>query len=389
MGYFSGTGLLMTPGPTMVRENVRMARACEMINPDLDPEFFRFYRKTCDKIARILRTRNDVRILSGEGILGLEAACASLCEPGDRVLVLENGIFGEGFADFVRMYGGEAVFFHGDRRRGLDAEALRGFLEADLAGIGAGIGTGVGAGNGNGARGFKFATFVHCDTPSGVLNDMAALCPLLHEYGILTVADCVSSLAGHVIETDAWHADIVLGASQKAFSAPPGLTFMSISDAAFRAIRARKAPIASYYANLALWEDYEEKMWFPYTMPAADIQGLSVAADNILADADIFARHAQVGAAVREAVRQAGLNLFLTQDFSDTVTVVEAPAGVDVEAVRRIMLEDYGVMIAGSFGFLAGKVFRIAHMGESARPELARITTHAFLEAIRHWTGDR
>ena len=353
----------------MVRENVRLARACEMTNPDLDPEFFRFYRETCNKIARILRTRNDIRILSGEGILGLEAACASLCEPGDRVLVLENGIFGEGFADFVRMYGGEPVFFHGDRRRGLDPEALRCFLETDLAG-------------GGFFRGFKFATLVHCDTPSGVLNDLGALCPLLHEYGILTVADCVSSMAGHVIETDKWHVDIVLGASQKAFSAPPGLTFLSVSNEAWRAINARKAPIASYYANLALWEDYEERMWFPYTMPAADIQGLSVAADNILADPDIFARHAMVGGGARDFVEDAGLKLFLARDYSDTVTVIEAPAGVDVEVVRQRLLDDRGIMIAGSFGFLKGKVFRIGHMGESAQIPLVRETVKGLVKAI-------
>jgi aspartate aminotransferase-like enzyme len=346
----------------MVKENVRLARACEMTNPDLDPAFFEFYQETCDKIAQILRTEKSVRILSGEGILGLEAACASLCEPGDRVLVLENGIFGRGFADFVQMYGGRVVFFHGDPRRGLDVEELRQFLAAE--------------------GGFKFATLVHCDTPSGVLNDIGALCPVLHEHGILTVVDSVSSMAGHLIETDKWHADILLGASQKAFSAPPGLTFMSISDAAFQTMKARKTPIASYYANLALWEDYDVKKWFPYTMPASDIRGLSAAADNILADKDIFARHARLGAAVRDAAEKAGLSLYLERDFSNTVTVIEAPAGVEVEAVRQMMLEDYGVMIAGSFGFLAGKVFRIAHMGESARPELLRLTLRAFQGAL-------
>ncbi|MCL1919266.1 MAG: alanine--glyoxylate aminotransferase family protein [Peptococcaceae bacterium] len=367
MGYSNGVGLIMTPGPTMVRENVRLARACDETNPDLDPRFFEFYRETCDKLARILRTDNEVRILSGEGILGLEAACASLCEPGDRVLVLENGIFGEGFADFVRMYGGEAVFFHGDPRRGLDVEELKQFLALDSD--------------------FKFATLVHCDTPTGVLNDIAALCPVLRERGILTVVDSVSSMAGHVIETDTWRVDILLGGSQKAFSAPPGLTFLSISDDAFRGMRERKTPIASYYANLALWEDYDMKKWFPYTMPVSDIRGLSVAADNILADnilaeENIFVRHARMGGAVREAVTRAGLRLYLEKDFSDTVTVIEAPAGVEVEAVRQRMLEDYGVMIAGSFGFLADKVFRIAHMGESARPQVMRVTLNAFQKAL-------
>lgn len=101
---------VMTPGPTTVTENVRMARAMETTNPDLDLQFYDYYKETCEKIGEFLKTRNEVRILSGEGILGLEAACASLTEKGDRILVIDNGIFGEGFADFVEIYGGEAVF---------------------------------------------------------------------------------------------------------------------------------------------------------------------------------------------------------------------------------------------------------------------------------------
>ncbi|MGL6174469.1 MAG: pyridoxal-phosphate-dependent aminotransferase family protein, partial [Cellulosilyticaceae bacterium] len=103
--------MTMTPGPTRVAENVRLARAEECTNPDMDYVFTGMYDRTCKKIASLLYTQNDVRILAGEAILGLEAACASLTEVGDRVLVIDNGIFGEGFADFVTMYGGEAIFF--------------------------------------------------------------------------------------------------------------------------------------------------------------------------------------------------------------------------------------------------------------------------------------
>jgi aspartate aminotransferase-like enzyme len=101
----------MTPGPTEVRENVRIARSLEFTNPDLDLQFYEFYKDTCEELGKLLKTRNEVRILNGEGILGLEAACASLTEKGDRVLVIDNGIFGEGFADFVKLYGGQVVFF--------------------------------------------------------------------------------------------------------------------------------------------------------------------------------------------------------------------------------------------------------------------------------------
>ncbi|MBO0537369.1 alanine--glyoxylate aminotransferase family protein, partial [Clostridium botulinum] len=167
---------VMTPGPTMVRENVRMARAMETTNPDLDLRFYDYYKETCEKIGEFLKTKNEVRILSGEGILGLEAACASLTEKGDRILVIDNGIFGEGFADFVEIYGGEVVFFKGDRRRNIDIEKLKEFLDKD--------------------SNFKYATVVHCDTPSGVINDISKICPMLKEKGIITVVDSVSAMGG-------------------------------------------------------------------------------------------------------------------------------------------------------------------------------------------------
>ena len=122
-------------------------------------EFLRIYKNTCEKIGKIIKTKNDVYILSGEGILGLEAACASLTEKGDRVLVIDNGIFGRGFDDFIKMYGGEVVYFSKEYTKDINEEDLEAFLEED--------------------NNFKYATLVHCDTPTGVLNDLSKLCPLL------------------------------------------------------------------------------------------------------------------------------------------------------------------------------------------------------------------
>ena len=151
---------MMTPGPTMVAENVRMARSLETGNPDFDPDFVEYYKETCELYSGLLHTKNESLILSGEGILGLEAAVASLTEVGDRVLVLDNGVFGKGFADFVRLYGGESVLYTVDYRREIDAGALREYLESDSD--------------------FKYATVVHCDTPSGMLNPIDKLLSLIH-----------------------------------------------------------------------------------------------------------------------------------------------------------------------------------------------------------------
>ena len=182
---------IMTAGPTQVRENVRMARSLETTNPDLDVAFVEFYKETCDKLQSMLHCSGRAYILGGEGILGLEAACASLTEPGDRVLVLDNGIFGKGFADFVTMYGGEAVLYTSDYQRPIDAADLRSFLEKDSD--------------------FKYATVVHCDTPSGVLNDVSEICPLLAEFGILWVVDSVAGMFGEYLNFDESKIDILCG----------------------------------------------------------------------------------------------------------------------------------------------------------------------------------
>lgn len=355
--------MLMTAGPTTVRENVRMARAMETTNPDIDLQFFDFYKETCSKLGSFLKTKNEVLILAGEGILGLEAACASLTEPGDRVLVIDNGIFGEGFGDFVKMYGGDVVLFSGDRTREIDFHALNEFLERD--------------------SNFKYATVVHCDTPYGVLNNVEIICKLLKSKGILTVVDSVAAMGGEKFEVDNWGIDIALGASQKCLSAPPGLTFLSISSDAIAAMDNRKTSIPGFYCNLRIWKDYYEKKWFPYTQPISDIMGLNVAVNNILEDDTIIVRHKIIAQACRNALTKAGLELYIKEGYSNTVTVVKLPADIEEGPLRKIMDKKYNILISGSFGFLKGKVFRIGHMGENAVPKLVMYCLHALQNSLK------
>ena len=337
---------IMTPGPTQVKENVRMARSFPCTNPDLDETFVDFYKETCELISRLLHTGNETLILGGEGILGLEAACASLTEPGDPVLVLDNGVYGRGFADFVSMYGGKPVLYSVDEKNPIDPAALEEYLKEH--------------------HDYKYATLVHCDTPSGMLNDISALCPLLKKYGILTVVDSVSGMFGEDVRVDDFQIDVLCGGSQKAVSAPPGLTFVTVSDAAWAAIDGRSVPIASFYANLKVFEGYYEKKWFPYTMPISDIYGLRAAIDNIAADPDILTRHEKIAEASRKAITGAGLNLYLKSGFSSTVTVFEVPEGTTAKAILDGVKNDYNIMLAGSFDVLAGKVIRIGHMGNNS-----------------------
>lgn len=348
---------LMTPGPTMVRENVMLARSLPFTNPDLDMDFFEEYKEICDMMQRILKTKNKALVLGGEGILGLEAACAGLTEPGDRVLVIENGVFGRGFADFALMYGGDVTVFSSDLKKPVELEALAEFLEKDSD--------------------FKYATVVHCDTPSGVLNDVTAICKLLKSKGITTVVDSVAAMFGEAVNDIDGNIDILCGGSQKALSAPPGLTLLWVSEHAFSVMQNREKPIASFYANILLFKDYYEKRVFPYTMPISEIYGLKAALENVEADKEILKRHERLANACRKAIEKGGFSLFLEKGHANTVTVMNMPEGLTDEEILENMKKDFGIMMAGSFDFMAGKVLRIGHMGEGAREKILADTLEA------------
>ena len=337
---------IMTPGPTQVKDNVRAARSLITTNPDIDTSFTEYYKHTCDMLGEIIHSTGNIYILSGEGILGLEAACASLTEAGDRVLIIDNGIYGKGFGDFVKIYGGTPVYYTKDYTEPIDVTELKAYLDTDSD--------------------FKYATVVHCDTPSGMLNDVEAICPLLKEYGIMTVVDTVSASFGVPLNVDAAKIDMCCMGSQKALSAPPGLTMLSVSDDAIKAMENRKTPIASFYCNILTFKNYYKDKWFPYTMPISDIIGLNKAISNVLHDKTILKRHHIIGQAVRKAVTTAGLTLYANGGYSDTVSVINVPEGLTDTQILDTMRDDYNILIAGCFDILAGKVFRIGHMGENA-----------------------
>ena len=346
--------MIMTAGPTPVAENTRLVRAEVAKNPRFDMSFTEDYKLICNKISAYLNTENRTYIMCGEGILGLEAACASLIEEGDRCLVITNGIFGDDFADFVKIYGGVPVVFESDRLNPVNLDKLEDFLKKD--------------------HNFRIATMVHCDTPSGVLNNAEEICRLLKQYGILTVVDSVSGFPG--VKIDCENIDVLLGGSQKCYSAQTGLTIATVSDEAFDIMDKRKTPIKSYYANLLNFRDYI----FPYSMPSNDIASFRVAIDNIGNIEEFWARHRRVGELCREKVKEIGLSLHLQSGFSDTVTVFNIPEGYTEMGVINELIDKYNIIISGSFAYLKGKVLRIGHMGESAREEMVTETVNALNE---------
>ncbi len=354
---------LMTAGPTRVCDAVMQARSRPFPNPDQDPAFVEDYHTLCRQISALLGDESyETLILSGEGILGLEAAVATLTEPGDRVLILDNGVFGAGFADFVRLYGGEAVLYRCDPDHPIDPAALRQYLTNDHA--------------------FRYATIVHCDTPSAMKNDIAVLCPLLKQYGIITLVDAVASMFGEPLDVHTG-IDIVCGASQKVLSAPPGLAFVSIHPALWAQMQQRKTPVASFYANLLLFAQYYEEKWFPYTMPASDLQGLAVALARLAADKDCLARHARLSAACRAALRAGGLRLYPQSGYVSTVTAFCVPEGLTDKEILSELMQRHAIMLSSSFGPFGGKLLRIGHMGENCHREPLQQTLAALDDSLR------
>ncbi|MBB6715632.1 pyridoxal-phosphate-dependent aminotransferase family protein [Clostridium gasigenes] len=352
--------ILMTPGPTYIHEDVREALRKQITNPDLDIDFFEFYKSLCSKIGELLKTDNEIIILSGEGILGLEASIASLVEPSDKVLCIENGIYGYGFGDFVKLFGGKVNYCSSDRREGINIEALREYLKEN--------------------HDFKVATVVHCETPSGITNPVKEVVSLLNEYGIISIVDSVSSIGGEELYVDEWGIDVAIGASQKCISAPPGLTFLSLSNRAKEKMYNRKNNIPGFYNNLTIWKDWYEKKWFPYTQPISDLYALDVAIDRVLNNKEFLKIHADIATSLRYTIKEAGLELYPKSFYSNTVTSVVVPEGISFNEIFKALNNEYNILIGGGFDFLENKIFRIGHMGENCNVDNIIITLKALDE---------
>lgn len=345
----------MTPGPTAVPEPVREAMSRELINPDVDPEFRAIYDRVTERLATAYGidpdasgdNARDVVVLGGEGILGLEAAVASLIEPGTEVLCLANGLYGEGFAGFVESYGGDPTVVAAEHDEPLPLDALDEALAADDAD-------------------FDVATMVHCETPTGALNDVDAALDRIEaaDAEILTVVDAVSSLGGVSVPTE--RIDVCLGASQKCFSAPPGLATAAVSDRAWAAMEARDPH--ALYANFLPFRDVSDG--FPYTHLTTEVVALDEAL-GLLLDEGLNAvreRHQTAAARCRERGAELGLETVPGPERSSpTVTAFAVPGRA--ETLQERLREGHDVLLATGLGDGASDVLRVGHMGHNARVE--------------------
>ena len=328
----------------------------ELINPDVEPAFDELYDRVCEKLAAVYGTDDQLIVTGGEGILGLESAVACLVDEGTDVLCLSNGLYGDGFADFVESYGGNPTVVGTD----YDAELPLSELDDALA-----------------EGDYEVATLVHCETPTGVLNDIEPALERLQEHGAVTILDAVSSLGGVSVPTE--DVDVCLGASQKCFSAPPGLTTASISERAWERMAAIDPD--GLYTNFLPWRDTSDG--FPYTHLSTNVVALDVALDRILDDGldATYERHRAAASRCRERGSAIGLEPFAGPERSSpTVSAFHVPGRA--AAIQETLDEQYDITLATGLGPLADDVVRVGHMGHQADVEPVERTMDALAEIV-------
>jgi aspartate aminotransferase-like enzyme len=358
---------MMTPGPVEVSPGTLRALSSPVVH-HYSQEFIDFFEETTGKLKKVFQTKKDLIIMQGEAVLGLEAAVANILDPGDRILVLDNGPYGAWFSIYVENHGGEVVRLKEEYTRALDPNKVKKVLEKE--------------------KNIKALTLVHMDTPVGITNPVEAICRAAKKQGVLTIVDSVAALGGMEIKPDRWDIDICICGSQKCFSSPPALCPVSVSKDAWNAMERIKRPIRTSYLSMLDYRDtWIKKRVFPFTPFVSEIYAINESASEILEEGlpNVFARHKKVAEAVRDGVEAMGLKLWPeSRSFaSDTVTAVRVPEGIDDEKLRGIMACEYGVLIAGEVPGLKGDIFRIGHMGYGARMENALVVIAALEKALQ------
>ncbi len=334
---------LRIPGPTPCPPEVLQAMAWPMIN-HRGPEFKRILHDVTDKLKQIFQTKNDVFILTGSGTGGLEAAIVNTLSPGDKVLSVSIGVFGDRFDSIARQFGAELISIEVEWGKAADPEIIRQAIKDNPT--------------------VKAVLVTHNETSTGVTNDLGAISKVVKESGKLLLVDAISSLGSIDLPVDDWHCDVVVTGSQKGWMVPPGLAMVSISPEAWQAYSEARMP--RFYWDFTQAKNLLEIGQTPWTPAISVVFALSVSLEMILKEGlpKIFAKHARIGQMTRGGVKVLGLSLFAEESHaSNTVTAVAVPEGLDVKKLRQIMKDEHQIVLAGGQQRLDGKIFRIGHLG--------------------------
>jgi len=335
---------LRIPGPTPCPPEVLKAMGRQMIN-HRGKEFGEMLNRITAKLKDMFQTKNDLYILTGSGTGSMEAAIVNMLSPGDKVLSVANGVFGNRFAEIAEGYGADVTRLKFDWGKQVDPDAVRKALKTDTK--------------------IKAVLLTHNETSTGVTNDLQAIAAVINEFDKLILVDAISSLGCIDLKTDAWKCDVVVTGSQKGWMVPPGLAMVSLSERAWKAHAQAKIP--RYYWDFTKAKSYLEKNQTPWTPCISVFFALDVALDTLLKEglAKIFARHAKMGDMTRKGIKALGLSLFPADEkyASNTVTAVNASANMNVSKLQQILRDEYKVVVSGGQGDLTGKIFRIGHLG--------------------------
>jgi pyridoxamine---pyruvate transaminase len=352
--YADGAVFTYTGGPAAVYERTQRGLARPVLF-EYDPTYLERFRSVEERVARVFETEGDVVVMMGEAILGLEAAARGLTRPGMKCLNLVSGIFGKWFGDWLRELGAEVIEIEVPWSGAIDpADVERTLAEHPNTGL---------------------VAVVHSETPSGTLNPLAEIGPIVRRSGALLITDAVSAFAGTPIRQDAWGLDITVGGPQKCLGGPPGLTFVAVSERAWQALRDNPAAPRGSYLSLLDWKERwidAGRHTFPHTTSVADVNGVDAALDELFEVGleETYARHRRAADACRAGVRAMGLRLWAEDErvASHCVTAVTTPEGVSNAEVVAHIRERYGVMISdGEHGPMTEAVFRLGHMGPASR----------------------
>ena len=334
---------LFTPGPTPVPPQV-LAALAEPVVHHRGPDFRRVYERCLARLPEVFRTESDVLLYTASGTGAMESAVANLCSPGDRVVSVSAGYFGERFAKIARAYGCAVEELRYDWGEAPSADDLTSRLD-ELGGAHA-------------------VLLTQSETSTGVVADVQALAAAAKDAGALVAVDAISSLGAVPLETDAWGVDVVASGSQKALMAPPGLALASVSQAAWEAATRSTSP--RVYFDWETTREAQSRLDAPFTPAISLVVALDVAL-GILLDEGLeaaFARHVRLGRACREGAKAMGLELFSPDDDgAAVVTAIRTPEGVDADELVLALRDRFGVTLAPGQGVLKGRVFRIGHIG--------------------------
>ena len=339
----------LVPGPVSVPEEFRRAYLENFGSADLEEEFFLLYEENESLLRKLLKTKNAVTIQSGEAMSVLWGALKSILLPGDRLLAVSNGVFGRGFGEMGEMLGMEVRIVEAPDGEFPDLASIR-TVAAEIRP--------------------KMITAVHCETPSGILNPVAGVGEIARENGALFCVDYVASAGGADVRTDEWGIDIGLLGSQKALSLLPDLSIVAVSDRAWKA--AERANYQGYDALLP-WRDGPKNRYLPYTHNWHAMQALAHSLRRLFEEGldRSFARHEEVARYCRKRLAAMNVALYPKSEAlcSPTVTAALIPQGWTWNELNGA-LRSRGMAVGGSYGPLAGKVFRIGHMGSQADMKL-------------------